>query len=151
LGMTVYRRSLYFRHAAEKEMEFLKLFDAASVTECYQRKESIIPQQALALSNSELTIRMARRLARDLAKTYADSPEFVTAAFERTLSRAPTSAEREECLAFLAEQTRLHSANGRKPEAPDAAGKVPASDPTLRARENLTQVLLNHHEFVTVR
>ena len=31
--------SLYFRHAAEKQMEFLKLFDAASVTECYQRKD----------------------------------------------------------------------------------------------------------------
>ena len=68
LGMTVFRRSLYFRHAAEKEMEFLKLFDAASVTECYQRKESIIPQQALALFNSELTIRMSRHLARELAK-----------------------------------------------------------------------------------
>src|SRR5262249_1740796 len=44
LGLSVPRRSLYFRHAAEKQMEFLKLFDAASVTECYQRKESILPQ-----------------------------------------------------------------------------------------------------------
>src|SRR5262249_52265314 len=34
VGMTNFRRSMYFRHAAEKEMEFLKLFDAASVTEC---------------------------------------------------------------------------------------------------------------------
>src|SRR5262249_14419352 len=112
LGMSVFRRSLYFRHAAEKEMEFLKLFDAASVTECYQRKESIIPQQALALSNSELTIRMARLLARELAKVNAEPAEFVSAAFERTLSRPPTSAEREECLAFLSEQVRLHGSVG---------------------------------------
>ena len=49
IGLTVPRRSLYFRHAAEKQMEFLKLFDAAAVTECYQRKESVVPQQALAL------------------------------------------------------------------------------------------------------
>ena len=54
LGLSVPRRSLYFRHAAEKQMEFLKIFDVAGVTECYQRRESILPQQALALNNSAL-------------------------------------------------------------------------------------------------
>src|SRR5262249_33592596 len=34
-GLKVPRRSLYFRHAAEKQMEFLAIFDAAGVTECY--------------------------------------------------------------------------------------------------------------------
>ena len=63
-GLTVPRRSLYFRHAAEKQMEFLQIFDAAGVTECYRRKESILPQQALALANSDLSLRQARRLAR---------------------------------------------------------------------------------------
>src|SRR5207248_2350486 len=53
-GLTTPRRSLYFQHAQEKQMEFLKLFDAAAVTECYQRKESVQPQQALALANSAL-------------------------------------------------------------------------------------------------
>ena len=43
-GLTVPRRSLYFRHAAEKQMEFLRIFDAAGVTECYRRKESILPE-----------------------------------------------------------------------------------------------------------
>jgi hypothetical protein len=151
LGMTVYRRSLYFRHAAEKEMEFLKLFDAASVTECYQRKESVIPQQALALFNSDLTVRMARILARDLAREHSDPTGYVTALFERTLSRPPGSAERDECLAFLEQQTKLHAgATGTAP-TPDADGKRAAGDPALRARENLAQVLFNHHEFVTVR
>jgi hypothetical protein len=28
---------------------------------------------------------------------------------------------------------------------------VPAASPDLRARENLVHVLMNHHEFVTVR
>ncbi len=63
-GLTVPRRSLYFQHAAEKQMEFLQIFDAAGVTECYRRKDSILPQQALALANSELSLRMARQLAR---------------------------------------------------------------------------------------
>src|SRR5205085_10409765 len=82
LGLTVPRRSLYFRHAQEKQMEFLKIFDEAAVTECYRRKESIVPQQALALSNSELTIRHARLLARELAaRTGTDAAAFTTAAF----------------------------------------------------------------------
>jgi hypothetical protein len=151
LGMTNFRRSLYFRHAAEKEMEFLKLFDAASVTECYQRKDSIIPQQALALSNSELTIRMARLLARELAAKHGDARGFVTAAFERTLTRSPTADEMRECLGFLEQQQKAHAASPAKPQAAEAGGHSPAADSTLRARENLVQVLFNHHEFVTVR
>ncbi|HEV3145471.1 MAG TPA: DUF1549 and DUF1553 domain-containing protein, partial [Gemmataceae bacterium] len=151
LGMTNFRRSLYFRHAAEKEMEFLKLFDAASVTECYQRKESIIPQQALALSNSELTIRMARLLARELAAKHSDVRVFVTAAFERTLSRPPTTDEMRECLDFLEQQQKAHAGSPAKPQAADGSGHTPAADSALRARENLVQVLFNHHEFVTVR
>ena len=66
-GLTVPRRSLYFQHAAEKQMEFLQIFDGAGVTECYRRKESILPQQALALANSDLSLRQARRLARTLS------------------------------------------------------------------------------------
>jgi len=58
-GLTVPRRSIYFRHAAEKRMEFLRIFDGPGVTECYERRESIMPQQALALSNSELTYQQA--------------------------------------------------------------------------------------------
>ena len=148
LGLTVPRRSLYFRHAAEKQMEFLKLFDAPGVTECYQRKESILPQQALALVNSELTRRHARLLARALAAKGTDPDGFTTAAYERVLSRPPTAAEKAECLRFLAEQGGSASA---APATLDPEGKVPAGDPGLRARENLVHVLMNHHDFVTVR
>jgi hypothetical protein len=149
LGLKVFRRSLYFRHAAEKQMEFLKLFDAASVTECYQRKESIIPQQALALVNSELAIRMGRSLARQLSSHHADPREFVTAAFERILTRPPTAEELADCLAFLAEQAvSLHTA---KDPTSDLDDLKPAANSDLRARELLTIVLLNHHEFVTIR
>lgn len=127
-GLTVPRRSLYFRHAAEKQMEFLKIFDAAGVTECYRRKESILPQQALALANSELSLRMAKRLAGALSDDVGSSPaDFVIAAFERVLSRPPTDAERAECLRYL---------------MPDAG---------IRRRESLVHVLLNHHDFVTVK
>jgi hypothetical protein len=151
LGLTVPRRSLYFQHAAEKQMEFLKLFDAPSVTECYRRKESILPQQALALANSDLALRHSRILARALTAKAGDDAAFVTVAFERVLSRPPTSEERAECLAFLQEQARLHGGSATKATPADNEGRGPASDPALRARENLVHVLLNHHDFVTVR
>ena len=128
-GLTVPRRSIYFQHAAEKQMEFLQIFDAAGVTECYRRKDSILPQQALALANSDLSLQMARRIARTLSADAgsSDSSEFVNAAFERVLSRPPTDAERAECLRYLGQ------------------------DASARKRESLVHVLLNHHDFVTIR
>jgi hypothetical protein len=152
-GLRTPRRSLYFRHAAEKEVEFLKIFDSADVVECYQRKSSIMPQQALALANSELTLNHARILARSLAATNGQDPAvFTTAAFERVLSRPPTDGEVAECVAFLKQQTEQHTkTSAAPPPAPDSEGKQPSADPALRARENLVHVLLNHHDFVTIR
>ena len=150
-GSTTLRRSLYFRHASEKQMEFLKIFDGPEVIECYQRKESIMPQQALALANSDLTWRQARLLARSLAHRVekANPARFATAAFEQVLSRSPTAAELAECVAFLqiGSQTKL-----AKPTAGGAVDpRVPADDQSLRVRENLVHALMNHHDFVTIR
>jgi hypothetical protein len=151
LGLTVKRRSIYFRHAAEKEMEFLQIFDGPNVTECYFRKPTVVPQQALALANSELALTQARLLARALSERRAagggaeerragaeegggrsDRPEspvppvsdaaFVQAAFERVLSRAPSAAEVTECLEFLADQAR------KAPASSAAAVPVNAGD-----------------------
>jgi hypothetical protein len=105
-SLTVPRRTRYFRHAAEKQMEFLQIFDAAGVTECYRRKESILPQQALALANSDLSLRIAPRLARTRSiKSGADSSVFVTATYYHVLARRPTETERAECLGFLGQGT----------------------------------------------
>lgn len=123
-GLTTPRRSIYFQHAQEKQMEFLKIFDGAPVSECYQRNGNVLPQQALALANSELTRSHARVLAETLAKkTGGDQMAFTIAAFESVLSRPPTDVERSECVEYL----------------------------KLRPRESLVHVLMNHHEFVTVR
>jgi hypothetical protein len=118
------RRSLYYRYSREDKMEFLTIFDPASVEECYRRDESIVPQQALALVNSEWVARQARGLARRL--DHGADTVFVDAAFRAVLCRAPTAKEQETCLDFLREQTD----NGR---------------------ERLVHVLLNHNDFVTIR
>src|SRR5262249_52612969 len=54
-GLVSRRRSLYFAHHGENRMEFLELFDAPNPCDCYQRTSWVLPQQALALINSELT------------------------------------------------------------------------------------------------
>jgi hypothetical protein len=138
-GLTSKRRSIYLRQAAEKEVEFLKIFDSPSVTECYERKPSVMPQQALALANSELALREAKKLAMELGKAAGpDNSRFVDSAFLQVLARRPTPQERKLCADYL-----------RKP----AAGVKTASSETssLRARENLVLVLFNHNDFVTVR
>ena len=132
-GLTNRRRSLYFRHAHEKQMEFLRLFDAAGVSECYQRRESVIPQQALALANSELNTSMAALIAGELSRrTGANREKFITAAFERLIGRPPVTAELIECVDFL--------------KAGNATGET---SPARYA--SLILVLFNHHEFLTVR
>ena len=158
-GLSVPRRSVYFRSAPEKQMLFLQLFDMAAPTECYERRESVVPQQALALANSELTVREARRLARRLLgeasdKSPADMATYITAAFEQVLSRTPTADELHTCLDFVAQQVSRYGdqTNNFGATTTDAADlSKPAGDPATRARENLVHVLLNHHEFVSIR
>ena len=153
LGLQVPRRSVYFRHAAEKQMGFLALFDGANVTECYERGESVVPQQALALANSTLVLEKSRLLAARLSKEAPATDDFVADAFERILGRLPTVAERKECGDFLKNQEALLAGGGKlSPFSGGAAIKIgPAAQPVQRAREDLVQVLFNHNDFVMIR
>jgi hypothetical protein len=158
LASTVPRRSIYFQHAYEKQNKFLEIFDAASVNECYRRSESVVPQQALALANSDVTLNESRLLARKLsdsaAKEIGKDPNqaFVLLAYEQILGRQPSTAEMTECRDFLQQQSQLlHDPAKLVPIAGGAKATIEASkDPVQRARENLTLVLYNHNEFVTI-
>jgi hypothetical protein len=156
-GQTSRRRSIYFRHTPDAQMVFLKVFDSASPTDCYERNESVVPQQALAMSNSPLSYSEARRLARNISHgskvSGSGDSEFVAAAFQRILSRPPSAEELSESINFIHEQGALF----RNPEKLTAfrAGKpgevLPSDDPLLRARESLVHALFNHNDFVTIR
>lgn len=126
-GLVSKRRSIYLRSAAEKEVEFLKIFDGPSVTECYMRRPSVVPQQALALANSKLALAEAKALTEKLK----DSPDFVEAAYLRVLAREPKAEEAQLCREFLAAESQKVSLE--------------------RARQNLVLVLFNHNDFVTIR
>ncbi len=158
-GMTGARRSVYFRNSKEKKMTFLDLFDRPNVVECYRRSESVVPQQALAMANSPLSLAQARLLAKTLADEAGPRPDsesqdkFITIAFEQVLCRPPSAAERDECRTFLLEQAaRFADSKSLTQFTTGAASTVPAAaDPHQRARENLVHVLLNHNDFLTVR
>ena len=151
----VYRRSLYFRHTPDSQVEFLKLFDAPDPTDCYKREESIVPQQALALANSKLSRVQSRLLARKISGGHKEpmrDAAFVQAAFERILGRPPTSKEQAEGENFLREQTSLFRSPEKLRASSGTASSVPpATEPALRAKENLVHVLFSHNDFVTVR
>ena len=134
-------------------MDFLKLFDGADTTECYQRHVSIVPHQALALFNSKLSLVQSRRLARRLSKDFADDDSFVKATFEQVLTRAAGENEATLCREFLATREKVYRANGESSaNAQDSNdGDRPSGDPRLHARENLVHSLFNHHDFVTIK
>ena len=149
------RRSLYFSIYPEGggHLKFLELFDPPDPCDCYRRTESIVPQQALALTNSQLIIEHGRLLTRKLSglipKSVKDEEKrqaaFVGLAFEQILTREPTAAEVAACASFLGKQERLYG------KAKGQPGKGAGSEAAMRARESLVRVLFNHDDFVTVR
>ncbi len=134
------RRSLYFVHSHNDHHKFLSQFDGAGVLECYRRSESIVPQQALTLSNSRFALTMADAIARRLGDRLGKVSDeaFAIAAFEAVLAGTPTADERKACLEALAEWQKV--LKGQK-----------HPDPVAKARANLVAALVNHNDFVTVR
>ena len=57
------RRTIYYRYASGESVPLVTMFDAANVTECYRRHETIVPQQALALSNSGMVLTASSEVA----------------------------------------------------------------------------------------
>jgi len=117
------RRSLYFIQTPDTEHRFLGAFDNANVLECYRRNESVVPQQALALTNSQLSRATADALASKLAQL---SPtDFIRRSFLTILNRPPTDKEQQVSLEAFA------SLKNNRPL--------------------FLQALLNHNDFVTLR
>lgn len=142
-ALTTNRRSLYYEIYPEDGgvNAFAALFDAPSPLDCYRRTRSIVPQQALALTNSELIHRVSQAVVNEWAtRSQSDQPDetFVEEMFQRILNRSPSGAELNLCLKSLQVQRQL-------------SGQVAPSQQDMRARESLVRALLNHNDFVTIR
>ena len=143
VGNASKRRSIYFKHSRDDQDKFLSMFDDADLLQCYRRSESIVPQQALALANSELSMSMAALIADRIFKSLptADHSLFISNAFETLLSRAATADEHDECLAFSTQLRALLEADE----------SVSADDRDSRIRTRLVHSLLNHNDFISIR
>ena len=117
------RRSLYFQHSRDKQSQLLSTFDDAEILACYRRSESIIPQQALALSNSKLALEMAAKIPAAFGENLSTT-EFAREAFQLILCREPNPSELAECVNFLNEE---------------------------KDRGRLVHALLNHNDFIMIR
>jgi len=175
-GLTSHRRSLYFAHHGEEKMEFLELFDGANPSDCYKRTLSVQPQQALALTNSELTQALSRTLALQLWSTAQEPPAHPRILHNdgretasEVISEAESLAhELNQPLARFARLAFLHVLN-REPldaelqatlgflneqsvllEESQVLGDA-NFDPQERARANVIHALMNHNDFVTIR
>lgn len=124
------RRSLYLGHSRDQQDQLLSMFDDADIFACYRRSESIVPQQALALSNSEISIEMSEEVAA-LSAAEKHDREFASRVFELILCRKPDAAELDACATFLVELEEV------SPEGP--------------GRARLVHALFNHNDFINIR
>ena len=115
------RRAIYFLHSRDQQSKFLATFDDAEILACYERTESIVPQQALALSNGKVPLQMSEKLGTMGPK---ENTPYIKELFEKILCRLPTDEELQECLLFL--------------------DKMPK-------RSRLAHALLSHNDFLTIR
>jgi hypothetical protein len=132
------RRSLYFWHSDISRNLFLTTFDDAAVAECYRRDQSIVPQQALALSNAALAHDAAATIAARIGGAGAaatDDAAFLDRAFAVVLHRPPTVEEKAACLAAIEKWRAVEKPAGN-------------ADP---ARAHAVWTLFNHNDFVTLR
>jgi hypothetical protein len=133
------RRSLYFFHSSNDRNLFLTTFDEAMVTECYRREQSIVPQQALALTNSRLVLDSAKPIAAKIAASLkarapnVDDATFIASAFLALLGAPPDATELDASQQALAQWRK--------------SPKTTAVD----ARSYFVWSLMNDNDFVTLR
>ncbi|GAB5442464.1 MAG: hypothetical protein Fues2KO_28130 [Fuerstiella sp.] len=139
------RRSIYFKHSRDDQNQFLTMFDDADLLQCYRRSESIVPQQALALANSRVSMQMAETIAAKISSAETQpsatsvSDSFIRVAFFTLLARQPSPEELAACEQFCVELKR------------ELDGEVPADAILDRVRTRLIHSLLNHNDFISIR
>ena len=139
---TANRRSIYFTHSRDDQHAFVSMFDDADILQCYRRSESIIPQQALTLANSRMSLGMSRTIATHILQAVKQDKQsdqqLIEAAFLTILARSPSAKEVAACEDALGS---IHK----------SLVKRPAAEAMHRATSSLVHALLNHNDFVTIR
>ncbi|MBH56213.1 MAG: hypothetical protein CMJ82_03390 [Planctomycetaceae bacterium] len=131
-ALKTHKRSMYYETFPEAggNSALGKVFDAPSPTECYRRTSTIVPQQALVLTNSEFIHNAVGQLHQRIQSSHQPetAEQFVEVAFLSILNRKPNNTEANLAVDFLA-------SDGEKAVLEKA----------------LLRVLFNHNDFVTIR
>lgn len=139
------RRSLYYFHSKNERNKLLSVFDDANVLDCYRRASSIVPQQALALENSELAQELAIKIVNQMEPASSDR-DFIASAFRKVLGYEPNDQEVSLSLRFLQAQ---------KEGSPGPLDTEQASNPSnaesISPKAAFLLALLNHNDFITIR
>jgi hypothetical protein len=133
-ALTTNRRSLYYETYPEDggANPLAELFDAPNPFECYRRTSTIVPQQALALNNSDFVHQVAQKTALRIEELLGSGSDklpdrsYVQMAYLVVLSRSPSAEESSKCESFLASYGD-------------------------NARAGLIRVLINHSDFVSIQ
>lgn len=147
-SLTTHRRSLYYETYPEEggKSPLGELFDGPNALECYRRTRTVVPQQALALTNSELVHAVSAAIVNSWKMREDEESEksggrqtvqFVVVMFERVLSRSPSDAELQVCVDAIQKHPELTAAD--------------SAEGATRARASIVRALLNHNDFVTIR
>ncbi|MHA3772837.1 PSD1 and planctomycete cytochrome C domain-containing protein [Verrucomicrobiota bacterium sgz303538] len=140
-GNTSPRRSVYLTVRRTKLNPFLGAFDAPKpFTTLGHRETTNVPAQSLTLLNDPFVIDAAKRWARALLKTNADTPPTrVRAMFEDAFTRAPSEDELAAAAAYLAALGQTHGV---------ADNQLLTNE---RVWQDFAQSLFNLKEFIYVR
>jgi hypothetical protein len=153
-GTDQWRRGIYTHWQRTFLHPMLANFDAPSREDCIAlRTQANTPQQALTLLNDPSYVEAARVWAAELMKSGDDAAR-IDSAFQKALSRQPTTQERDGLLAFLQKMRTEYKARpedavkllntGYAPKPGASADKV-----ELAAWTNICRVVLNLHETIT--
>ncbi|MDP7014334.1 MAG: DUF1553 domain-containing protein [Pirellulaceae bacterium] len=134
------RRSIYYRHARDDKIRMSRQFDDASVEECYRRRATIVPQQALVLANSEFVGIQVAAAASRLTKKSNSRASYIRSSFAAVLGRPPSPQEVDLCSQALEKLTESQVTDG-----------TDRAQATAKAREHLVHVLFMHNDFITIR
>ncbi len=126
-ALTSTRRSLYYSVYPEAggHGPLGDLFDGPDPLDCYRRVTSIVPQQALVLTNSQLVEDSCLAVWNQFAQQTMDAgikddvDGFVASIFEQILGRSPTPLELDACKDIMHEQAKLAGVcNSRRSKQP---------------------------------
>lgn len=156
-GTGVYRRSLYTQWRRTGPPPAMIAFDAPRRAVCIAKRERTdSPLQSLVLLNGVQYVEAARAMATKLMTEAPEQPvRWIEGAFQRTLSRLPTSKELAISSQLMEEQFQYFQSNPGKSREFLKIGQAPVpegfNEDRLASFTIVCQALLNHDACVVKR